>query len=216
LSLTLFDRYICRMDDAAAIPTPDKNDENFWTTVVTPVEPAWKEPAEDDTFTMDDEVLDAARALAERISTRALAYHAAGKRFDPALMAAPDVQLALLRALYEAKRSVDRLAESAATVAGRGGASYAQLGAAWGGIKRQSARLKWPHAVTKRSASESIPLHYAGGTAVVHHDPDADAWWYTAIAADQRDEESEAVHPTSTEAIARATEFLLVHAQPTR
>ncbi|MGW0549511.1 hypothetical protein [Streptomyces altiplanensis] len=204
------------MDDAATIPTPDKNDENFWATVMTPVEPAWSEPTEDDTFAMDDDVLNTVRALAERISTRALAYRTAGKPFDPALMAAPDVQLALLRALYEAKRSVDRLAESAATVAGRSGASYTQLGAAWGGIKRQSARLKWPHAVVKRSAGESIPLHYAGGTAAIHHDPDADAWWYTATAADQQDEESEAVHRTSTEAIARATEFLLAHAQPNR
>lgn len=203
------------MDDAAAIPTPDKDDENFWPTVMTLVEPAWSEPTEDDAFAMDDKVLDAVRALAERISTRALAYRTADKPFDTALMAAPDVQLALLRALYEAKRSVDRLAESAATVAGRSGASYTQLGAAWGGIKRQSARLKWPHAVAKRSASESIPLRYAGGVAVIHHDPDADAWWYTATAADQHDEESEAVHNTYAEAIAAATEFLLAHAQPT-
>ncbi|TGA95697.1 hypothetical protein [Streptomyces sp. MZ04] len=204
------------MNDAVVIPTPDKNDENFWTTVMAQVEPAWSEPTEDDAFTMDDEVLDAVRALARRISTRALAYRTADKPFDPALMAAPDVQLALLRALYEAKQSVDRLAESAATVAGRGGASYAQLGAAWGGMKRQSARLKWPHAVVKRSAGESIPLRYAGGTAVMHHDPDADAWWYTATGADGQEEESAAVCETSAEATARATEFLLAHAKTTR
>lgn len=165
---------------------------------------------------MDERVLDAVRALAERISTRALAYGAAGKPFDPVLMAAPDVQLALLRALYEAKLAVDRLAESAATVAGRSGANYAQLGAAWGGIKRQSARLKWPHAVVRKSAKESIPLRYAGGTAVVHHDVDADAWWYTATGADQQGAESEPVHGTYAEAIAGATEFLLAHALPGR
>ncbi|MFD3328067.1 hypothetical protein [Streptomyces sp. NPDC058701] len=204
------------MDEAAAIPTPDKGDDNFWASVMTQVEPAYSEPAEDDAFTMDDQVLDAVRALAVRLSTRALAYRNAGKAFDTALMASPDVQLALLRALYEAKRSVDRLAESAAAVAGRGGASYTQLGAAWGGIKRQSARLKWPYAVPKRAADESIPLSYAGGSAVIHHDPDAGAWWYAATAADRRDEESEALYATSAEAIARATEFLLTHAQPTR
>ncbi|MFF2721463.1 hypothetical protein [Streptomyces sp. NPDC058011] len=204
------------MNESTAVPTPAKNDENFWTAVMTPVEPAWSEPADDDTFTMDEKVLDAVRALAERISTRALAYRTAGEPFDPALMAAPDVQLATLRALYEAKRSVDRLAESAATAAGRSGASYTQLGAAWGGIKRQSARLKWPHAVVKRTAGESIPLRYAGGSAVIHRDPDLDAWWYTATAADMREEESEAVHATSAEAIARATEFLLTHARPAR
>lgn len=204
------------MSDVAGIPTPDKNDENFWTTVTTLVEPPWSEPTTDDAFTMDERVHDAVRALAERVSTRALAYRAAGKPLDPVLMAAPDVQLALLRALYEAKQSVDRLAESAATVAGRSGANYAQLGAAWGGIKRQSARLKWPHAVVKKSTNESIPLHYAGGTAVVHHDADADAWWYTATAADQRDKESEPVHSTYAEAIAGATEFLLAHALPGR
>lgn len=150
------------MDDVTGIPTPGKDDETFWATVMTQVEPAWSEPTDDDAFSMDDKVLDAVRALARRISTRAQAYRAAGQDFDPALMAAPDVQLALLRALYETKQSVDRLAESAATVAGRSGASYTQLGAAWGGIKRQSARLKWPHAVAKRTAGQSIPLRYAG------------------------------------------------------
>ncbi|MFC7894117.1 hypothetical protein [Streptomyces sp. NPDC057381] len=202
------------MTEAAEFPTPDKNDDNFWATVSTLMEPSWTEPTTDDTFTMDERVHDAVRALAERISTRAQAYRTAGKPFDPVLMAAPDVQLALLRALYEAKQSVDRLAESAATVAGRSGANYAQLGAAWGGIKRQSARLKWPHAVVRKSTRESVPLHYAGGSAVVHHDADADAWWYTATAADQRERESEAVHSTYAEAIAAATEFLLAHALP--
>ncbi|WP_328907628.1 hypothetical protein OG230_34135 [Streptomyces sp. NBC_00234] len=204
------------MSEIAGIPTPDKDDENFWTTVLTLLEPAWNEPSKDDMFAMDDRVLDAVRALAERISTRALAYRAADKPFDPALMASPDVQLALLRALYEAKQSVDRLAESAATVAGRSGASYAQLGAAWGGIKRQSARLKWPHAVARKPAAESIPLRYAGGSAVVHHAPDSDAWWYSATAADEQTEESKAVHSTYAEAIAGATEFLLAHARPDR
>ncbi|MFE1907982.1 hypothetical protein ACFW96_30595 [Streptomyces gardneri] len=204
------------MNDAVGIPTPDKSDETFWTTFTTLVEPPWSEPTTDDSFIMDERVHDAVRALAERISTRSLAYRAADKAFDPVLMAAPDVQLALLRALYEAKQSVDRLAESAATVAGRSGANYAQLGAAWGGIKRQSARLKWPHAVVKKSAGEPIPLHYAGGTAVVHHDADADAWWYTATAADGQDKESEPLHSTYAEAIAGATEFLLAHTLPDR
>lgn len=99
-------------------------------------------------------------------------------------------------------------------MAGRNGASYSQLGAAWGGIKRRSARVKWPHAVAKRAAGESLPLRYAGGSAVIHHDPGVDAWWYTAPAADQREEESDAVHGSSAEAIARATEFLLTHARP--
>ncbi|MER7699231.1 MULTISPECIES: hypothetical protein [unclassified Streptomyces] len=204
------------MDDVKVIPTPDRSDGSFWTTVLTPVDPAWNDPGDDDTFAMDEQVLDAVRALTERISTRAVAYRTAGKPFDAALMAAPDVQLAMLRSLYEAKRSVDRLAESAATVAGRGGSSYTQLGAAWGGIKRQSARLKWPHAVPKKSAGESIPLHYAGGDAVIHHDSGADAWWYVATGADSQEDESEAVHSTSAEAIARATEFLLTHARPAR
>ncbi|MEU8893578.1 hypothetical protein [Streptomyces sp. NPDC048442] len=186
------------------------------STSEDPGEAPWGEPTEGDSFAMDDKVLDAVRALAEGISTRALAYRTAGKPFDAALMAAPDVQLAMLRALYEAKQSVDRLAESAATVAGRSGASYGQLGAAWGGLKRQSARLKWPHAVVKKSAGESVPLSYAGGTAVIHHDPEADAWWYAATGADGQEEESEAVGSTAAEAIARATEFLLAHAKPTR
>ncbi|MFI8321670.1 hypothetical protein [Streptomyces sp. NPDC085529] len=204
------------MSDVAGVPTPDKTDDDFWTALSNLVEPPYREPVQDDAFAMDEHVHEAVRDLAERISTRLLAYRAGGRTPDPVLMAAPDVQLALLRALYEAKQSVDRLAESAATVAGRSGANYAQLGAAWGGIKRQSARLKWPHAVVRKSASESIPLHYAGGTAVVHHDADADAWWYTATAADQQEKESEPVHGSYAEAIAGATEFLLAHTTPGR
>ncbi|MFE6223147.1 hypothetical protein [Streptomyces sp. NPDC057854] len=204
------------MSDAMGIPTPDKTDDDFWAAFADLVDPPWNEPAHDDAFTMDERIHDAVRDLADRISTRLLAYRAAGKTPDPVLMAAPDVQLALLRALYEAKQSVDRLAESAATVAGRSGATYAQLGAAWGGIKRQSARLKWPHAVVRKTASESIPLHYAGGTAVVHHDAEADAWWFTATAADQQEWESEPVHASYAEAIAGATEFLLAHTAPDR
>lgn len=67
---------------------------------------------------------------------------------------------------------------------------------------------------SRSPCGESIPLRYAGGSAVVHHDPDVDAWWYSATAADQREEESEAVHGTYAEAIAAATEFLLAHALP--
>ncbi|MFD7573655.1 hypothetical protein ACFV6U_24565 [Streptomyces sp. NPDC059810] len=204
------------MMDVTAVPTPDRNDEDFWTAAAALVEPPWSEPDQGDAFTMDERVHDAVRALAERISTRAQAYRAADKPLDPVLMASPDAQLALLRALYEAKLSVERLAESAATVAGRSGANYAQLGAAWGGIKRQSARLKWPHAVVRKAASESIPFHHAGGTAAVHHDADADAWWYTATGADRRETESEPVHRTYAEAIAGATEYLLAHALPGR
>ncbi|MEV6575350.1 hypothetical protein [Streptomyces sp. NPDC051577] len=70
------------MADSAAVPTPDKNDESFWTTVMTLVDPAWSEPTDDDLFTMDDKVLTAVRSLAERISTRAQAYRTADKPFD--------------------------------------------------------------------------------------------------------------------------------------
>lgn len=59
------------------------------------------------------------------------------------------------------------------------------------------------------------PSPVRGGSALIHHDPDSDSWWFAASAADQQQEESEAVHATSTEAIARATEFLLAHGLPT-
>jgi len=69
------------MDDSTPtpIPTPDRNDGDFWAAVAALVEPAWSEPAEDDAFAMDDRVLDAVRPLAQRISTRAQAYRAEGK-----------------------------------------------------------------------------------------------------------------------------------------
>ncbi len=49
------------MDEVTVIPTPARHDENFWSVVMAPVEPAWSEPGDDDTFEMDGKVLDAAR-----------------------------------------------------------------------------------------------------------------------------------------------------------
>ncbi|WP_237302549.1 hypothetical protein [Streptomyces sp. S063] len=161
---------------------------------------------------MDEHLLEAVRSLAERISTRALAYRTAGKPFDAALMARPTVQLAMLRSLHEARRSVDRLAESAATVADAV-APATRSSARPGAASSASRPPQVAPAVPKKSAGESIRSTTRGATQWLHHDPGADAWWYTPRA------------PTAgkriggrprhvAEAIARATEFLLTHARP--
>ncbi|MFF8993977.1 hypothetical protein ACF09H_29435 [Streptomyces sp. NPDC014983] len=114
--------------------------------------------------------------------------------------------------LRQVDRTVQEQAANAAKIAGHQGASYTKLGAAWG-ITRQSARVKWPDAVPARGQQthEPIPLVYAGGTATIHHDSKADAWWYIADGADGRHEECEPVHTTSTDATAAATAYLIAH-----
>ncbi len=197
------------------IPTPDQNDTHFWATVTTLVEPPWNEPTTEDSFAMDDRVHEAARALAERISTRALAYRAAGKPLDPrswpprpATGAAPGaVRDQAVRRPAGGERRHRRRPR-------RG-----QLRPTRGRLGRYQASVRPPQVAPRgrREVHPGIhPLHYAGGSAVVHHDADADAWWYSATAADQEEKESEAVHGTYAAAIAGATEFLLAHALPDR
>ncbi|WP_326809658.1 hypothetical protein OHB04_40695 (plasmid) [Streptomyces sp. NBC_01775] len=101
-----------------------------------------------------------------------------------------------------------------AKIAGHQGATYPKIGAAWS-ITRQAARTKWPDAVPARGQGhEAIPFGYADGSAVVHHDPEAVAWWYIATGADGQYEESEPAHDTSTDATAAATAFLIQHSAP--
>jgi CheY-like chemotaxis protein len=65
--------------------------------------------------------------------------------------------LARLRALAYLNRAVDHCARQQATEAAQAGASYPQLGAAWG-ISRQGARRRWPGLVfTARPASRPLP-----------------------------------------------------------
>ncbi|MFE7564802.1 hypothetical protein [Kitasatospora sp. NPDC057500] len=99
---------------------------------------------------------------------------------DPA-----DVALGVLAAWKLVDAEVKRLTEIAAGTAGGYGASYEQLGAAWG-ITRQGARKKWPDAVPRPSASApaAVILELFDGEAELIQDAVTGHWTWTALAAD--------------------------------
>lgn len=191
-----------------------KDDAEFWTDINTLRDPAYTEFDPDDLVGLRDTLTETVNGLASLISARVHAYRVAGQEPPAGVVISGDYQLAVLHVLRHVDRTVQELAASAAKIAGHQGASYTKLGAAWG-VTRQSARTKWPDAVPSRGqqTQEPIPLAYAGGTAAIHHDPDADAWSYIANGADGRHEECEPVHTTSTDATAAATAFLIAHAK---
>lgn len=189
-----------------------KDDPEFWTDINTLRDPAYTEFDPDDLIGLHDILKETVDGLASVISVRDQAYRKAGQEPPPGVVISGDYQLAVLHVLRQVDRAVQEQAANAAKIAGHQGASYTKLGAAWG-VTRQSARTKWPDAVPARGQQvhEPIPLAYAGGTAAIHHDPEADAWWYIANGADGRHEECEPVHTTSTDATAAATAFLIAH-----
>jgi hypothetical protein len=191
-----------------------KDDPDFWTQIMTLRDPAWRELDEIDLIDLKDDIFEAVHEMASRISLREQDYRLAGQEVPDAVVSSPDHQLATLHVLYQVQRVVDELAANTAKNAGHTGASYTKLGTAWGGITRQSARVRWPGAVSSRAASpDAIPLQYADGSAVINHSSQDNAWWFAATGADEEFEESSPSFATSAEAIAAATEFLLSHAR---
>ncbi|WP_351229996.1 hypothetical protein [Streptomyces sp. NPDC002133] len=190
-----------------------KDDPDFWTRILALREPAWREPGEDDLLNLQDDIFEAVQQLASRISLRAQDYRAAGQDLPDAAIAAPDYQLAVLRALHTAQRTIDTFAATAAKNAGHTGASYTKLGAAWGGITRQSARLRWPDAVHKRgTAPQPIELELAGGHAEISELPDGAGYTWEAVGYDEAVAEENEACATVAEAAAQAGAFLQLHA----
>ncbi|MET8703579.1 hypothetical protein ABZW10_32725 [Kitasatospora sp. NPDC004723] len=99
---------------------------------------------------------------------------------DPA-----DVALTVLAGWKLVDAEVKRLTAVAAGTAGSYGASYEQLGAAWG-ITRQGARKKWPDAVPRPSSAGVAPvlLELFDGEAELTQDPATGHWTWIAQAAD--------------------------------
>ncbi|MFJ2745857.1 hypothetical protein ACIO3O_40070 [Streptomyces sp. NPDC087440] len=192
-------------------PTPRKDDPDFWTDVLSPRTPAWREPGEDDLITLADDVHDAADRLARAISTRAADYHEAGSDFPLEASAAPDYQLALLHALWQITRSAESRAATAAKVAGHCGAGYPDLGTAWGGITRQSARKKWPDAVRRPGTPDPITLELAGGRAVLTELPDDIGHIWEATGEDGEQGEADEPLNSQAEAAAHAGAWLQQH-----
>ncbi len=185
---------------------------NVWADINTLRTPAYTEPSEDDVIALQDAVAEAADALAWQISERARSHRAAGEEAPDRVVLSGDYQLALLYALRQVQAAVEDQAARAAKMAGHQGASYTRIGEAWG-ITRQSARQKWPDSLPARADLPQPPVavQHAGGTAAALHQPAADTWLYTAIAADGTQHISDPDHATSDTAAAAARTFLAQH-----
>ncbi|MFB8030298.1 hypothetical protein ACFQ6U_21690 [Streptomyces sp. NPDC056465] len=124
-----------------------------------------------------------------------------------------EVSLSVLASWKVVDTTVARLAAGAARTAGSYGASYEQLGAAWG-ITRQGARKKWPDAVDRPAASAgrgSVELF--GGTAELFREPSSGVWRWTGRGADGTHGAGDEDRPCGSkeEAAAYAGAFLKDH-----
>ncbi|WP_326763568.1 hypothetical protein OG978_02345 [Streptomyces sp. NBC_01591] len=160
---------------------------------------------------LDKALLDALNPLASAIRARAT-----GLPEERMWDADPvGVTLSILTTWKVVDAEVKRLTAIAATTAGSYGASYEQLGAAWG-ITRQGARKKWPDAVDRPASAEAEPsrIELCGGSAELTRDPSAGGWRWAGEGADgTRDEaDSTSYYATKEEAAAHAGAFLKEHA----
>ncbi|MFJ9950702.1 hypothetical protein [Kitasatospora sp. NPDC091207] len=125
-----------------------------------------------------------------------------------------DVTLSVLAAWRLVDAEVKRLTAIAAGTAGSYGASYEQLGAAWG-ITRQGARKKWPEAVARPATGRAgTGLTLFGGTAELVAGQEPGGWSWTAEGADGTRGAAAAGAGCATreEAAAHAGAFLAEHA----
>ncbi|MFF3412647.1 hypothetical protein ACFYW8_42265 [Streptomyces sp. NPDC002742] len=191
--------------------------DDFWRDVMPLQEPPYREPGDDEVLQLQDQVAEAARVLTRAISTRASAYRAEGQEAPNGIMISPDWQLTYLYALHEIEGIARRIADSAARTAGGTGASYAQLGAAWG-ITKQAARLRWPGAVRKPDGSsgegEPFELRLGGGVAEIIQLPGEGGFIWEAAGANGTSGQAGQPYRTRTEAAAHAGAFLARHATP--
>ncbi|MFB8037293.1 hypothetical protein ACFC5Z_31040 [Streptomyces sp. NPDC056004] len=160
---------------------------------------------------LDKALLDALNPLASAMRARAT-----GLPEERMWDADPvDVTLSILTAWKVVDAEVKRLTAIAARTAGSYGASYEQLGAAWG-ITRQGARKKWPEAVERpaSAAAETSFIELCGGSAEVSRDPSSDGWTWAGRGADGASGEADSTshYATKEEAAAHAGAFLKEHA----
>ncbi|MFG2844331.1 hypothetical protein ACGF12_14315 [Kitasatospora sp. NPDC048296] len=150
-------------------------------------------------------LLDALNPLAAAVRSRAAGLPEERMwNADPA-----EVALSVLSAWKLVDAEVKRLTAIAAATAGSYGASYEQLGAAWG-ITRQGARKKWPEVVS-RPAARPGSLELFGGTAELLREEVAEGWRWTAVGADGTSGGAATGYPTREEAAAHAGAFLAGH-----
>ncbi|MET9657775.1 hypothetical protein [Streptomyces sp. NPDC006510] len=160
---------------------------------------------------LDTALLDALNPLASAMRARAT-----GLPEERMWDADPiDVTLSILTTWKVVDAEVKRLTAIAARTAGSYGASYEQLGTAWG-ITRQGARKKWPEAIDRSASAEadSSLVELCGGSAVLTRDQSSGGWRWVGEGADgTRDEaDSTSYYATKAEAAAHAGAFLKEHA----
>ncbi|MEV3857954.1 hypothetical protein AB0J38_26945 [Streptomyces sp. NPDC050095] len=121
------------------------------------------------------------------------------------------VTLSVLATWKVVDAEVKRLTAHAAATAGAYGASYEQLGAAWG-ITRQGARKKWPEAVGRQTARADRLQLFGGSAELVRVEPGG--WTWVGVGADgvRSAAEGAAAYETREEAAAHAGAFLKEHA----
>ncbi|MDH6604474.1 hypothetical protein M2164_000109 [Streptomyces sp. SAI-208] len=197
---------------------PTLDDPDFWADIMTMRDPAYRAPTEDEVLQLEDDVADAAHALAVAISARESAYRVNGQDVPDAVVASPDWQLTYLYALHMVDGIVKKLADRTARAAGGIGANYGHLGAAWGGITKQAARLRWPGAVRRPTdlteKAEPFQLSLAGGVAEIVQLPDAAGFAWAATGGDGTIGQGEEPYGSRTEAAAHAGAFLALHGEP--
>lgn len=190
---------------------PTTEDPNFWTSIMTLRDPAYREPTEDEHLNLADQITDAAGDLARQISTRESAYRIKNQSVPDGVVVSPDWQLAYLRSLREASLLIEQLAANAARTAGAIGVGYPHLGTSWG-ITRQAARLRWPGVVRPtRNDAETAEVNVAGGTAHVSYVADEKGYWWIGTGADGTTAEAQQTYTTQPEAAAHAGAFLAQH-----
>ncbi|MET9590167.1 hypothetical protein ABZY45_04260 [Streptomyces sp. NPDC006516] len=156
------------------------------------------------------------KSLCEALAPLATALRARNTGLPEDRMWAADpveVSLSVLEGWKVVDAAVARLAGQAARTAGSYGASYEQLGAAWG-ITRQGARKKWPDAVSRPAAvAEPGRVELFGGTAELFLEPASGGWRWTGRGADgTHGTADDALHcGTKEEAAAYAGAFLKDH-----
>ncbi|MFB6987743.1 MULTISPECIES: hypothetical protein [unclassified Streptomyces] len=125
-----------------------------------------------------------------------------------------DVTLSILHCWKLVDETVERLTANAARTAGSYGASYEQMGAAWG-MTRQGARKKWPGAISRPTAAEPEPSTVVlfGGFAELYWEPSLSGWRWTGQGADGTRGETDGSlsFDAKEEAAAHAGAFLKEH-----
>jgi len=174
-------------------------------------DPAWREPDDLEIAELLDQMRSVANVLARRISARSRECMDNGHTAPAGVTQYADWQLAHLRVLRYMQEAVQELAADTAQTADGMGASYGQVGLAWG-ISRQAARKKWPQAGdTGESLPETISVERYGGSAEVSYVPGRSTWTWTGRGCDGTDQQAAQSCDSRWAALTAADAFLREH-----